>query len=199
MKRVLQEALLVAIIGAALAFLANSLSPRGLQLTRNYENRKPLPGTNAVASLMGTNSRSPLEKLVADLKAQGLQLADSNQVVQLFHDPGLEQGVVAFLDARHAAEYEQGHIPSAHLLDYYHPEAYLSNALQVCQMAMQIVVYCNGGDCEDSERTAVMLRDLGVPKDRLYVYGGGISEWRTNALPIELGERNSGKLLNAKP
>jgi len=198
-KRVLQEALLVAVVGAILAFLANSLSPRGLKLTRDYDNRKPLAVTNAVVSLNPAIAPSPAEKLAADLKAQGLQLAGSNQVLQLFHDPALQQGLIAFLDARHVADYEQGHIPDAYLFDYAHPEDYLPGVFPVCQTALHIIVYCNGGECDDSERAAIFLRDLGIPKERLFVYGGGITEWRTNALPIELGERKSGKLLNAKP
>lgn len=181
-----------------LAFAANALSPHGLQLARNYENRKPPVTTNQVVKVNSTNAPSALDALAAELKAQGLQLAGSNQVLELFHDPGYQQGLVAFIDARHSEDYEHGHIPGAHLLDYYHPENYVSDALQACQMALHVVVYCNGGECTDSERTAIMLRDLGIPKERLYVYGGGITEWRTNALPIEVGDRNSGKLLNAK-
>ena len=66
------------------------------------------------------------------------------------------------------------------------------------QAALHVVVYCNGGHCDDSERAAIFLRDLGIPKDRLYVYGGGISEWRHH-WPVETGEQHSGKLLNPKP
>ncbi|HWH72296.1 MAG TPA: rhodanese-like domain-containing protein, partial [Candidatus Sulfotelmatobacter sp.] len=57
-----------------------------------------------------------------------------------------------------------------------------------------IVVYCNGGNCEDSELAATMLRDAGIPKDKLLVYGGGMTEWTTNGLPVELGQRKSGNL-----
>jgi rhodanese-related sulfurtransferase len=198
-KRVLQEALLVAVIGAILAFLANSLSPRGLKLTRDYDNRKPLAVTNALVTLNSTNAPSPAETLAADLQAQGLQLARSNQVLKFFHDPGYQQGLIAFLDARHPEDYEQGHIPKAYLFDYAHPEAYVAGVFPACQIALQVVVYCNGGQCEDSERAALFLRDLGIPREKLFVYAGGITEWRSNALPIELGERNSGKLLQAKP
>ena len=199
-KRVLLEALAVAVIGAILAFLANGLSPRGVKLARDYGPLRMLPapsGTNTAVKPVGTNAPSAEETLAAALKAQGLQLAGSNQVLQLFRDPGLEQGLIAFVDARHKEEYDAGHVPGAYLLDYYHREEYLPNVLPVCQLALHVVVYCNGGDCDDSVRTAMMLRDLGVTKARLYVYGGGFTEWRTNALPIETGERKSGKLLNA--
>ena len=57
--------------------------------------------------------------------------------------------------------------------------------------------YCNGGECDDSEHAAIMLRDsLGIPKEKVFVYGGGIAEWTTNGLPIEVGARNSGEFTN---
>ena len=82
--------------------------------------------------------------------------------MQLYHDPRYEQDLVVFVDARNDDHYQAGHVPGAHLFDYYRPANYLSNVLQACQIAQEIVVYCNGGDCEDSELAATMLRDLGI-------------------------------------
>jgi rhodanese-related sulfurtransferase len=201
-KKALQEGVLVAVIGAALAFAANALSPRGLQLTRNYFPRTEVslpvtaPGTNAPnATIAQTNS--PLELLSARLQANGLQLARSNQVIALFQDPRRQQDGVIFIDSRDDDHYRAGHIPGAYLFDRFHAENYLTNVLQVCLTAQQIVFYCNGGDCDDSEHAAIMLRDsVGIPKEKVFVYGGGITEWATNGLPIELGARNSGQLTN---
>ena len=202
MKRVLQEGALVAVIGTALAFAANALSPRGLQLTKNYfpgtrlTSATPVPGTNLTATAASTTN-SPLELLSARLRENGLQLADNNQVVQLSRDPRREHDGVIFIDARDDEHYRAGHIPGAYHFDRFHPENHLTNVLQVCLSAQQIVFYCNGGDCDDSEHAAIMLRDsIGLPKEKLFVYGGGLTEWRTNGLPIELGPRNSGALTN---
>jgi rhodanese-related sulfurtransferase len=198
----LQEGALVAVIGAALAFAANALSPRGLQLSRNY-----FPGANVTAAVStpGTNltgtaasrTNSPAELLAASLRQQGLQLADSNQAMQFFHDPRREQDEVIFIDARDEEHYRAGHIPGAYHFDRFHPETYITNVVQVCQIAQQIVFYCNGGDCDDSEHAAIMLRDsLNIPKEKVFVYGGGMTEWTANRLPIEIGARNSGQLTN---
>jgi rhodanese-related sulfurtransferase len=201
-KRVLQEAVLVAVIGAALAFAANALSPYGLPLGTNYfpgASRalpNPTGGSNLnTAAAAGTNS--PLELLSARLRADGLQLADSNQVTQFFHDPRRERDEIIFIDARDDEHYRAGHIPGAYLFDRFQQENYLTNVLQVCLTAQQIVFYCNGGECDDSEHAAIMLRDsIRIPKEKVFVYGGGIAEWATNGLPIELGTRNSGQLTN---
>jgi rhodanese-related sulfurtransferase len=200
-KRVLQEGVLVAVTGAALAFAANALSPRGLPLTRDLSPGKAIRssssgGTNATLPA-GAKTNSPLELLAAKLKEEGLQLADSNQVVQLFHDPRREQGGVIFIDSRDDEHYRAGHIPGAYLFNRYHEELYVADVLQPCLSAEQIVFYCNGGLCDDSEQTALRLREsFHIPKEKVFVYGGGMDEWATNGLPIEVGARNSGQFTN---
>ena len=82
--------------------------------------------------------------------------------------------------------------------DPYYPEKYFPTALSPCQAAEQIVVYCNGGDCDDSESAAITLRDVGIAVNKLFVYGGGIPDWVTNGMPVESGGRNSGKLRDTK-
>jgi rhodanese-related sulfurtransferase len=201
-KSVLQEGVLVALIGAAFAFAANALSPRGLPLSKNpfpavsLVSPSPSGGSNVTATA-ATRTNSPQELLSALLQANGLQLADSNRVTQFFRDPRREQDAIIFIDARNDEHYRAGHIPGAYQFDHFRPENYLTNVLQVCLTAEQIVFYCNGGECDDSLQAAVMLRDsIPVPKEKIFVYGGGIAEWATNSLPIELGTRNSGQLTN---
>jgi len=74
---VLQEGALVAVIGAALAFAANALSPRGLLLTKNY-----FPGTTvalpapvvAVTNATGVSAaktNTPAALLSARFQAEG--------------------------------------------------------------------------------------------------------------------------------
>jgi rhodanese-related sulfurtransferase len=194
------EALGVLVIGIALALAANQMSPRGLSLTRNYfpaGTGQPTPRTAGAAPRReGTNSPalSPAEFLAARLKAQGLQLVGGVIAAQLFHDPRCQQGKIVFIDARDETHYREGHIPGAHEFDPYHPEKYFLTALPPCQAAEQIVVYCHGGDCDDSESAALTLRDVGIATHKLFIYGGGITEWTTNGWPVEIGERNSGKL-----
>jgi rhodanese-related sulfurtransferase len=215
-KRVLAEGLIVAFLGAAFSFAANGLSPRGLKLARNYfpnspgplpvNTHTPLPsGTNAVPSLRTngvplisrTNTPSPIELLRARLEPKGIGLVDSNQVIRLFHDPRLKSNLIVFVDARDDDHYQAGHVPGSYQLDYYRPENYLMSVLQACQFAEQIVVYCNGGTCEDSELAATLLLSA-VPKEKLLVYGGGWTEWTTNSMPVEIGPRNSGNIRSGK-
>ncbi|MGA9452015.1 MAG: rhodanese-like domain-containing protein [Verrucomicrobiia bacterium] len=203
-KWALPEAALVVVIGALFAFAANRVSPRGLALTRNYfpEGTGRLVSATPPATpphkATYTNSPAidPAQMLAAELKEKGLQLIDRNQAFQLFHSPRFKQNTVVFVDARDEQHYREGHIPGAYEFDPYRPEKYFDAVLPVCQAAEQIVVYCNGSDCDDSETAALLLRDIGIPGRKLMVYGGGITEWTNNIFPVELGDRNSGNVRN---
>ena len=198
--KILLEALFVAVIGAVFAFGANLISPRGLALTRNYFPAgisRPVPAATGVASTNSPAASSPAQLLAARLKEQGLQSVDGRQAAELFHDPRFKQGSIAFIDARDEQHYREGHIPGACEFDPYYPEKYFPTVLPVCQAAEQIVIYCNGGDCDDSESAAILLRDVGIANRKLFIYTGGIPEWTTNGLPVEIGGRNSGNLRSA--
>ena len=197
MKSLVPETLLVGTVGVLVALGANALSPRGLKLTRNYSPGNAVAASHSVvASTIGLPPSANLEK---QFRAEGLRLADSALAAHLFTDPKREQGLVVFVDARDDEHYRAGHIPGAFQLDHYHPENYLAAVLPASQAAEQVVVYCKGGSCEDSEQTAIFLRDAGVPKDRLFVYAGGFDEWSARHMPIETGERNSGQVTSALP
>ena len=201
-RSVLLEGLLVAMAGVALAFVANALSPRGLNLGRDYfpndRRSATIAPVNSTNTLSETNALSPAERLVARFRTEGLQLADSDHVVKLFRDSRYSQGLVVFVDARKDHDYQAGHIPGAYQLDHFHPEDYIATTLPVCQTAEEIIVYCNGGECDDSENTAIFLRDAGIPKERLFVYSGGMEDWTTRHMPIESAARNSGSIRNNK-
>jgi len=196
------EGIIVAVSGALLAFVANAISPRGLDLKRDYFPNARAKATTAASTNLAatalTNAVPGPEQLATRLRNENLQLADSKLAVQLFQDPRYAQGRLIFLDARNDEHYQAGHIPGAYQLDHYRPADYLSAVLPACQVAEQIVVYCNGGDCEDSENTALFLRDAQIPSEKLFVYAGGITEWAANGMPIETGERNSGNLRKTK-
>lgn len=142
---------------------------------------------------------SVVELLAARLQSKGLRLVESHQVTQLFRDPRYAQDLVVFIDARDDQHYQAGHIPGAYQFNHYRAENYLATVIPVCQMAEQIVVYCTGGDCEDSEYAAIFLRDAGIPPEKLFVYGAGMTEWMTNGQPVEIGGRHSGNFRSVTP
>lgn len=202
-RRILLEAIGVACVGGLLGLAANAVSPRGLVLSRNY-----FPSTQRAAAtspgrivtsettVLTTNVPGAASTLTRRLEEKGIQTVDTSQVIQLFRDPRVQEGLVMFIDARSDEHYRAGHIPGAYQFFHYRAEKYLETVLPLAQAAQQIVIYCTGGDCEDSEFAAMMLRDMGVPGANLHVYLGGFADWSTNNLPIEVGERLSGNLRN---
>lgn len=209
LKRVLLETLVVAALGLTFAVVANALSPRGLSITRNYF---PATGRPAAGTVSGANTNvtasshaadpaghPALETVAARLKEKGLQPIDGKETTQLFRDPQREQELIVFVDARDDRHYQEGHIPGAYQFDRFYWEKHLPTLLPVCLNAMKIVVYCAGGNCDDSEFATLALREAGVSPEKLFVYVAGMNEWAANALPIEVGARNSGSLRNPKP
>ncbi|MCX6876849.1 MAG: rhodanese-like domain-containing protein [Verrucomicrobia bacterium] len=194
-KRVLLEAGLVLACGGLVAVAANFLSPRGLSLTRDY-----FPGPARIPAAGPVTNAPPVTDLAERTRdyfqARGLQVADQQQVAQLFSDPRREQELIVFVDARNEQHYAEGHVPGAYLFDHYRRDNYLPDLLPVCLTAQTIVIYCTGGNCEDSEFAAMTLRDAGVTQEKLVIYPGGLGAWQTAGLPLETGPRNSGKLRN---
>ena len=195
------EALVVVVVGAAVALVANWLSPRGLSLARNYFPRAggTVAGPHTNDTAVKTTNDTAEAATVARLKEKGLLVIERAEVERLFRDPQYEQELIVFIDARDDRHYQEGHIPGAYQFDRYYPEKYFPTVLPACQTATKIVVYCAGGKCEDSEFAALALKDAGVPPERILVFAAGITEWAANRLPIELDGRRSGRLREEKP
>ena len=190
LRGVLAEAAAVAIAGLLASFLLNAVSPRGINLGRDYFPRSPSPVIAVAATNLPAETVSaltPTNDVLARLRERGLQPLDKPTVVALFHASQRTPAAVLFVDVRNDTLYQAGHIPRARPFDYYRPEVYLADLLAACADAQRIVVYCNGGDCEDSELAAGLLVQTGVPRERIFVYLGGYAEWTANALPVETG------------
>jgi rhodanese-related sulfurtransferase len=131
------------------------------------------------------------------LKEKGLQPIDSAAARQKFDDPRRLQGQIIFIDVRSDHEYQDGHIPGSYHFDFYYPGNAMGQVIAACQPAQEIVVYCGGGKCDLSENAALMLRDnAGIPAARLFVYTGGMTEWKDKSFQVETGDQNSGKFLD---
>jgi rhodanese-related sulfurtransferase len=212
LKGLCREAALVAVAGIVIALVANFISPRGLKLTRNYfptgpsvsapPKTDPVTPQNSTATNPATNvsvapiTPRPILIEVPRLAEKGLQAIDLNEASRLFQDPARQQNRIVFVDVRSDVNFELGHIAGAYQLDLFHPDKYLATVLPLCRAAELVVVYCTGGDCEDSESGALLLRDAGIANEKVFIYTGGITEWESNSLPVETGARGSGTLKN---
>jgi len=115
----------------------------------------------------------------------GFQTVTFEQALEIYNDPGYAQGICIFVDARDNEHFRKGHIPGAHQLDHYRSEHYLPQLVPVAMGCDRVVVYCNGGECEDSIFACTDLLDAGVPYEQLYLYEGGYNEWTGQGGPVE--------------
>ncbi len=193
-KHVAIEALLVAITGIGVALLANGISPRGLHLGTNYFP----PGASApsVSQISPAAAKAPVSTnpagnsaIVERLRQRGLNSIGHEDVMAAVQNGSRAEGSVILVDARDDHPYATNHIPGAWQFHHYRAQNFLPTLLPRCLAAGKVIVYCNGGDCEDSEFAAIMLRDAGVPNENLFVYTGGMQEWIRQKSPVETGPR----------
>jgi rhodanese-related sulfurtransferase len=98
---------------------------------------------------------------------------------------------VLFLDARRTSVYEQGHIPGARAYSVW--ESDIDDKVQklfaersdTSAQALPIVIYCSGGDCEDSHMLAQKL--WGIQFNNVYVYKDGFPDWQQHGAPVHTG------------
>lgn len=188
------EAALVLALGLGFGCLANALSPRGLNWTRNYF---PLPAVapqpvTAGDAPSGVPAADAESEAIARVTARGYAAWTFERAVEAFADPARLTGRMVWVDARAEIPYRRGHIPGARQFDPYRPEQNLLEVVAACLQAEKVIVYCSGGRCEDAELAASLLEQAGVPRERLVIYVGGFQEWEARGQPVEPRPTSSG-------
>lgn len=197
--RTIGHAAVLVLLGTAAGFGANAARSKGsLDPTRNYfdktinvphrsevASRAPSPsatnGTNGVEAKPARTGNAP-KKIEHEFLE--ISLAD---VVHEFNSERRFNGLTVFVDARNEEHFADGHIPGAVLFDHYELARYLDDTLARVQGSANVIVYCNGGDCEDSIFACKALLDAGVPYDTIHLFAGGWKEWTANNLEVDTG------------
>lgn len=92
----------------------------------------------------------------------------------------------AFIDARRKDDYETLHVARAFRMD---AKAFLNGdpvTLGLIERSRTIVVYCGGGNCDESENVARLIANSGYQK--VYVMKDGIPGWEAAGYPTETGQ-----------
>jgi rhodanese-related sulfurtransferase len=103
----------------------------------------------------------------------------------------LYAGGALFLDARRTNVYEQGHIAGARPFSVWESDVddkvkgLWEQRQDPKEQALPIVIYCTGGDCEDSHMLAQKL--WGAQFSNLYVYKDGFPDWQKRGEPVHTG------------
>lgn len=188
----------VLVVGLVVALVANQLSPRGLDLRRDYfQEPKRLIGAPSPSAATNT----PLAEVVPRPGDSSKRVPEisAEDALSLFRDSRRAPGRVIFVDARKETVFLEGHIPDAYPFDRFYPEKDLPSVVLACSGAERVVVYCAGGSCEDSHYAALQLIEAGLDSSRIQVFAGGFTEWNSHSWPIERGARGSGLISNPLP
>lgn len=147
----------------------------------------------AAAGLSNTFSSRGIPWFPEEVKVEGsakprLVLSSSAAAINYIQlkeaEAKFDQGVT-FVDAREPEEYRGGHVKGAvNIPGGEAPEA-IQSVLEAQSPDHEIVVYCDGEECGSSTLLAGKLQRLGFNK--VYVFFGGWTVWRTAGLPAEKG------------
>ena len=162
-KLLIARTALLLLASLLFALLGNFAHPNGLELGRDYF---PRQGHDFAHDYLSMSAE------------------DAHDYWQYRAD---EVGGVYFVDARRKKSFNQGHIPGALNIDRYQDyEKIDPELIAKLKLAGMVIVYCNGGECEDS---IFLANDLvyrwQVPADVLAVFGGGMEQWLAAGYPQE--------------
>lgn len=208
-RKTVLEAVALSALGVIVAIAVNAVraSSGSIKFTKNYFDKgigrvvpagsEQPPGSDHLSpeAAHGTSSArsydsSDTSPQAPDREQQHpYQVVTFDQVVAIFNDPNTAAGSNVFVDARNDHEYEAGHIPGAVQADHYRLEDYVDMLLDHAESAEKIIVYCNGGNCEDSIFLCSDMLDFEVPCDRMYLYPGGWQEWADKGMPVAKGRQ----------
>ena len=162
------EALALLVLACAVGLGFNAWRSAGLVLARDY-----------FPAIGPTDGEPDGEPIPGDgqLLQHGFQVVSLSEA-QDYYSRG--ESSIVFIDARDEAHYEKCHIPTAVQFDYYHPDEYIGEVRDLAADAEIVIIYCNGGECEDSIQAARYLTEEiedPLPFDIVHVFEGGIQAW----------------------
>lgn len=189
LKKTIVEFFLLGMVGLMIGFTANGLRAKNsLQFTKNYFDFGTvvtIPGHHEPGNTTTTSNDTTAEK--STHPKHPYQEITHDEVLALLNDPNTELGLNVFVDARNENNYSEGHIPGSYQCDPYDIGSYIDGMIDHVLGAEKVVVYCGGGNCEDSIFMCRELLEMEVPMEAIYLFMGGWKEWVKNDSPIETG------------
>jgi rhodanese-related sulfurtransferase len=155
MRQAVREAFILCFIAVVLALIVYAVRPDKIG---------PAPAAS------DSDGTGPIEPALGSAE---ISLDDA---VRVFRDGG-----AIFADARHAADFESGHIKGALNLYAADQDAWLSDFLSDADPATVIVTYCDGQECHLAVDLAQLLSVNGFNK--VFYLTNGWTRWRELGLP----------------
>ncbi len=142
-------------------------------------------GTNGTSSVVATQPSNDAEERHIKHPYQEI---DFEGVMAVLKDPNTASGLNVIVDARKDDTFEEGHIPGAILCNPHEIDLYMDTLRPAVSGADKVIVYCGGGDCEDSVAMCRELLEMNVPFEALQLYAGGWKDWTSRRGPADSGK-----------
>ena len=157
----------VMVVATLLGIVVNTVRPNGVAL---IQSGAPVETAQHVdhADSMATDTTSTVA-------AGAISLAEMKRA--------FDEGTAIILDARDAAEYQQGHIPGAINIPYDRIPEYFDVLQSQVPMDARVICYCRSLTCDFSDQLATELKVIGYKN--VSVFSGGWEQWTTAGYPIE--------------
>jgi rhodanese-related sulfurtransferase len=98
-----------------------------------------------------------------------------------------DSGAAFFMDARAPSDYAAGHIALAHSLPYEQFDQYFPKVATTLGLDSEIVVYCDGDQCDLSHQLMTLLRVRGK-YSHVHVLVNGWTLWHKAGFPTTTGD-----------
>ena len=142
----------------------------------------PTASPAAVPSTSSTSSGESAKAFPPHPDKPWLEISGND--VALLRDRG-----TLILDARRSSVYRDGHITGARSLSVWEADAddkVRALFAEGRDQSAPVVVYCSGGECEDSHMLAEKLYKVGF--DDVLVYKDGFPDWQKRGLAVSKGD-----------
>ncbi len=146
---------------------------------------EPASGGKAQASPAPAPAQDPAAELLARFPAHGqVSVEIGGDAAAWLHARG-----ALFLDARRSREYAESHVAGAESFPIWESEVVRGRVEALVSSGrdarLPVVLYCSGGDCEDSHMLAQTL--FGAGFENLLVYRDGLPDWVRRGGPVSTG------------
>lgn len=207
-KQAILELMLLTVASVAVALANNQIRERySIDLAKDYFRKSsstpraqdpkaagspsdlPKPATSPAlpAEAPATASQKPAPSAPAKKLEHDFQTISVDEARDVLEDPSTAQGLNVFVDARDDEAFADGHIPGSIQCFPYEIHRCIDRLTAAALGAEKVIVYCGGGDCEDSIFMCRELQDAGVPFEAIYLFEGGWKEWSARGLRTATG------------
>ena len=157
----------IMVVATLLGIVFNAVRPNGVALIQS--------GEPVSTALHAEHTDSVAADTTHALAEGAISLAEMKRL--------FDAGSVIILDARDAAEYEQGHIPGAINIPYDRIPEYFDVLQAEVPLEAHVVVYSRSLTCDFSDQLATELKIMGY--QNVSILSGGWESCTTAGYPIE--------------